>query len=71
MAPPAVMNYTWFPSQCGPIVLMMTRRSSSFFTQEGKQRAVAHVKAIGDREALAEALGISRRTLYRKLGNLR
>jgi len=25
----------------------------------------------GDREALAEALGISRRTLYRKLGNLR
>lgn len=28
-------------------------------------------KYSGDREALAEALGISRRTLYRKLGNLR
>jgi hypothetical protein len=35
MAPPPVMNHTWLPSQCGPTVLMTTRRSSSFLPTKG------------------------------------
>jgi hypothetical protein len=51
MAPPPVMNQTWLPSQCGPTVLMTTRRSSSFLADEGQQRAHAHVVAVHDGEA--------------------
>ena len=34
-APPAVMNQTWLPSQCGAIVLIAARRSSSFLPTNG------------------------------------
>jgi len=37
IAPPAVMSQTSLPSQNGPMVLMMTRRSSSFLPRNGSR----------------------------------
>ena len=34
-APPAVMNQTWLPSQCGAMVLIAARRSLSFLPTNG------------------------------------
>ena len=35
IAPPAVMNHTWLPSQCGATVLIITRRSVSSLPRNG------------------------------------
>jgi len=35
IAPPAVMNQTWLPSQCGATVLMTARRSRSLRPTKG------------------------------------
>ncbi len=35
MAPPPRINQTWLPSQTGPIVLMMMRRSTSVLPTTG------------------------------------
>jgi hypothetical protein len=37
MAPPPVMNQTWLPSQCGPTVLIITRRSVSVLPTKGSR----------------------------------
>ena len=45
------MNQTWLPSQTGPIVLMVTRRSLVIAGDERQQHRHAEIEAVHDRKA--------------------
>ena len=51
VAPPATSSQTSLPSQTGPIVLMIGRRSRSLRPTNGQQDADAEVEALEDEVA--------------------
>ena len=51
VAPPAVSSQTSLPSQTGPIVLIMTRRSVVVAAEERQQDADAEVESLQDEVA--------------------
>ena len=51
VAPPATSSQTSLPSQTGPIVRSIARRSGSFAAEDGQQDADAEVEALEDEVA--------------------